>query len=418
MKLKAPFPWFGGKSRVAKPVWERFGNVSNYVEPFAGSLAVLLARPHAPRVETVNDLDCFVANFWRAMSIAPDQVAEAADWPVNEADLHARHRRLHAHVAELGGMEAWRKRFHDDPEYCLPWVAGWWVWGLSCWIGDNWCRVETTQAYPMLLRDRGINGKGLRAAESKRPIADGQNQGLGVHRVGLSKDQVGKLPNLGTHGTGVNGKRPLLSGNGQGVGVHTVALAKDGTGLDGRRPMLSSRNGVHAPSNQLPNLHGDSGAAGRGVHASGMKKRTGGLLAYFARLQERLRRVRVCCGDWKRVTGDSVTTCHGITGVFLDPPYGVPDRDKVYNADCLKVAGEVRGWCLERGGDPKLRIALCGYEGEHNELEEAGWSKLAWKAAGGYGARNKTNKNAARERIWFSPACVTAELFEGMEVEG
>ena len=30
--MKAPFPWFGGKSRA--------------VEPFAGSLAVLLARPH------------------------------------------------------------------------------------------------------------------------------------------------------------------------------------------------------------------------------------------------------------------------------------------------------------------------------------------------------------------------------------
>ena len=41
--LKAPFPWFGGKSKVAGLVWERFGDVANYVEPFAGSLAVLLA---------------------------------------------------------------------------------------------------------------------------------------------------------------------------------------------------------------------------------------------------------------------------------------------------------------------------------------------------------------------------------------
>lgn len=40
-KLKAPFPWFGGKSRAAHLVWERFGAVGNYVEPFAGSLAVL-----------------------------------------------------------------------------------------------------------------------------------------------------------------------------------------------------------------------------------------------------------------------------------------------------------------------------------------------------------------------------------------
>jgi DNA adenine methylase len=54
--LRAPFPWFGGKSRVAPLVWERFGNVPNYVEPFFGSGAVLLGRPHPPKTETVNDL--------------------------------------------------------------------------------------------------------------------------------------------------------------------------------------------------------------------------------------------------------------------------------------------------------------------------------------------------------------------------
>ena len=47
--LKAPFPYFGGKLRVAAQVWERFGDAPNYVEPFAGSLAVLLGRPTEPR---------------------------------------------------------------------------------------------------------------------------------------------------------------------------------------------------------------------------------------------------------------------------------------------------------------------------------------------------------------------------------
>ena len=46
--LRAPFPWFGGKSRAADLIWPRFGDVPNYVEPFAGSLAVLLGRPTAP----------------------------------------------------------------------------------------------------------------------------------------------------------------------------------------------------------------------------------------------------------------------------------------------------------------------------------------------------------------------------------
>lgn len=77
--MKAPFPWFGGKSRVADLVWDRFGNVPNYVEPFAGSLAVLLNRPHAPGTETVNDLDCYLANFWRAIRFNPATTAAWAD---------------------------------------------------------------------------------------------------------------------------------------------------------------------------------------------------------------------------------------------------------------------------------------------------------------------------------------------------
>lgn len=49
--MKAPFPWFGGKSRVADLVWDRFGDVPNYCEPFFGSGAVLLQRPYAPGIE-------------------------------------------------------------------------------------------------------------------------------------------------------------------------------------------------------------------------------------------------------------------------------------------------------------------------------------------------------------------------------
>ena len=88
---QAPFPWFGGKRRVAGDVWRRFGNPPNYVEPFAGSLAVLLARPSIGKIETVNDLDGFIANFWRSVAADPEETAHWADWPVNENDAHARH---------------------------------------------------------------------------------------------------------------------------------------------------------------------------------------------------------------------------------------------------------------------------------------------------------------------------------------
>jgi hypothetical protein len=55
-----------------------------------------------------------------------------------------------------------------------------------------------------------------------------------------------------------------------------------------------------------------------------------------------------------------------------------------------------------------MRIALCGYEGEHAALEAAGWEVVSWKAKGGYSNQRSDgdNGNKHRERIWFSPACL------------
>jgi len=67
----------------------------------------------------------------------------------------------------------------------------------------------------------------------------------------------------------------------------------------------------------------------------------------------------------------------------------------------------VRAWCLERGDDPLLRIALCGYEGEH--VMPDSWECLEWKTRGGYSSQGSPeNENAKRERIWFSPHCLKA----------
>jgi DNA adenine methylase len=309
--LQAPFPWFGGKSRVADLVWSRFGDVPNYAEPFFGSGAVLLGRPGQPGIETVNDIDGFVSNFWRAVKHSPDETAQWADNPVNENDLHARHAWLVQH------RESLRQRLEGDPDFHDPKIAGWWVWGLCCWIGNGWCSEN-----------------GPWVSENGALVNGGSG---GITR---------KLPHLGDRGMGVNrSSRPIYD--------------------------------------------------------------------WFARLSARLARVRVCSGDWSRVCGPSPTFRLGITGVFLDPPYAdTAGRDPdIYSHDCLRVAHDVREWAIENGKNPLMRIALCGYEGEHQMPDD--WEKVEWKAKGGYaGQGDGPNVNATKERIWFSPACERAVQYQ------
>jgi DNA adenine methylase len=183
---------------------------------------------------------------------------------------------------------------------------------------------------------------------------------------------------------------------------------------------------ITASKQQVPDLGGDSGAAGRGVHASALTQKmvrmdrggdsrltaqTEAIVGWMFALQDRLRKVRVCCGDWKRVLGRSPTECIGLTAVFLDPPYSAA-RDTVYATDDRLVAVKVREWAIDHGDNPMLRIALCGYEGEH-EMPE-GWTKFAWKTNGGHGnaSQGRGRSNAALERIWFSRHCLSAHTPE------
>jgi hypothetical protein len=403
-KLKAPFPWFGGKSRVAEVVWRAFGNCPNYVEPFAGSLAVMLGRPHEPKIETVNDKDCYLSNFWRAIQSDPESVAKACDWPVNEADLHARHR-------WLVEQKDFREKMLTDPHFFDAKVAGWWVWGISQWIGGGWCHVKGDRARSVRARARpDLDGDG-QGVHKKMPNTYARGQGNGVH---TGSPPTRKIPNLSSHaaratesetvheGSPSNWrKRPVLGHGGRGVISPTSETPPAATSP--RRPRSKSA-GVTADAmmaSRLPAIGSE-----KGVHGSSKPP----CLDWFLELQARLRRVRVVCGDWQRVLGDSVlgttkSRNSGMNpcGLFFDPPYSEGERDPdLYAEDSGSIAAEVRAWCLQHDADPDLRIALCGYEGEHEM--PASWTKYAWKAHRGYAGED--NGNVHRERIWFSPHCL------------
>jgi DNA adenine methylase len=119
--MKAPFPWFGGKRKCADIVWQRFGDVDNYVEPFFGSGAVLLGAPVRPKSELVNDIDHHVANLWRALQSDPAEVWRVASAPCSEVELKARAKWL----------KAWTPPDFSDLAACDPYAAGVWLW-VSC----------------------------------------------------------------------------------------------------------------------------------------------------------------------------------------------------------------------------------------------------------------------------------------------
>lgn len=74
--MKPPFTYFGGKTRLGPQIAALLPPHEHYVEPFAGSLAVLLAKPRSP-METVSDLDGEIMNFWRVLRDHPGALERA-----------------------------------------------------------------------------------------------------------------------------------------------------------------------------------------------------------------------------------------------------------------------------------------------------------------------------------------------------
>jgi pyrroline-5-carboxylate reductase len=70
MTLAAPFPYFGGKRRAAPIVWRALGDPSGYVEPFAGSVAMLLDRLEAGGAAAAGRPDTTAAEL-RALVTSP-----------------------------------------------------------------------------------------------------------------------------------------------------------------------------------------------------------------------------------------------------------------------------------------------------------------------------------------------------------
>ena len=317
--LKPPFPYFGGKRNAAPIVWDALGDVGGYVEPFAGSAAVLLRRPpfEGRRVETINDSDGWLINAWRAIQHDPATVAREAFGPVSEVDYHARLAWLNERRDD--DLIAW---LEGDPLAYDPVSAAWWLYVTACAIGAP------------------FSGGPWRVIDGRLTNTSALSEGVST---GISKE----LPHLGDAGRGIHRALPHLGDAGQGA-----------------------------------------------------------LEAYLGRLQARLARVRITAGDWRRVVKPSViraTAGNSEIGVFLDPPYETSSDLYAAGKEAEGISAEAREWA--KNADPELRIVIAGYNDEHNNLLDHGWTVTAGKAGGGAGY-NKDGDAGKRESLWMSPSCL------------
>ena len=204
---------------------------------------------------------------------------------VHNCDLHARHRWLHERRDLL------QTHLEEDPDWCDPKIAGWWLWGMCHFFTGAFCVRE-------------------------------------------------------------NPNRSKL--------------------------LCDSNRGITTPS-QDP-------------------------YQWMAELRDRMRHVKVLCGDFKRALTPSVVTPNGgISGVFLDPPYDGGDTRVYGSQDSTSIFQDTLNWAIANASDT-VRVVLAGYD---SRPMPEGWREIPWVGHGGHGRRKDdgANTNFNRERLWLSPSC-------------
>lgn len=76
-QVMPPFSYYGGKTTLGPQIAALLPKHRHYIEPFAGSLAVLLAKPPSDS-ETVNDIDGDIVTFWRVLRDHPEELERVA----------------------------------------------------------------------------------------------------------------------------------------------------------------------------------------------------------------------------------------------------------------------------------------------------------------------------------------------------
>ena len=423
---KAPFPWHGGKGRIADEVWQAFGPLDRYIEPFFGSGAVLLRCPWPAKTEIIADTSPHISNFWRSIQLDPLAVARWADYPSVHHDLRARNLWL-ANWAR----ENWRRNF-DDPNYFDAKAAGWFAWGCSLWIGGGYGEGKSRQR-PFVsskdLRGRGINTlSGEPDVHDRRPsVKAANNAGRGVNHQREELEVDNKIPTVNSvrakGGAGVSqqresledvhDKRPSVKGpNNAGKGVSQQRVELE---VDNQRPHVhhTSAHGLGC-SQQRTGLEVTDGIP----RVTPMPLDGTRLAPWLLHLCERLRRVVLLRSDWTSAVTDVMTMRAGggrfRVGIFLDPPYKTEHRSNaLYGSDLDGSSDDIAvasyEWAVKKAEERKdIKIVYCCRKGDFPLA--AGWTEIVKDFRS---VHVEANRAKNKDCIMFSPACSPdqADLF-------
>lgn len=156
------FGWYGGKFSHLDWLLPFLPKCHHYCEPFAGSGAVLLNRPFSP-VETYNDLDGEVCNFFRVLrdnkdalvetiALTPfsrEEFATACELDPNLSSLerarrfYVRARQVRTGLAQTATLGRWAN-CKDTSRAGMSGVVSRWLGGIEAMaeIGDRLLRVQ------------------------------------------------------------------------------------------------------------------------------------------------------------------------------------------------------------------------------------------------------------------------------------
>ncbi len=135
-----PLPTYpGGKWRLARWIISHFPPHINYLEPCGGGAAVLLQKQPS-QLETYNDIDGHVVNFFRVLRDNPEELVEAialTPWSREE------HGRCYRELKSLDSIE-WARRFYAATIQSRggPQKGGW-KYAVSAWNNNSsrWSRT-------------------------------------------------------------------------------------------------------------------------------------------------------------------------------------------------------------------------------------------------------------------------------------